>query len=798
MNKFSLAVKIQCLSVLAFLFTTTLLNAQQSTGSVSGTVKTSDGHAAEFVNVGLLGTSIGTYTNSTGAFQLDHIKAGSYTLVLSFIGLETKEVQIEVKPSETTVVPEISLKENSKELKEIIITGNKSINEKPVEIGKIGIKPLDLPQSVSYIDKEVIEQQQTLRMSDALKNFNGVYLMGNSGGYQEEIAGRGFAFGSSNTFKNGVRFNNTAMPEMNSLERVEVMKGSTAILFGNVAAGGVLNLITKKPMFEKGGEVSFRTGSYDLYRPSVDIYGSVNDSKHVAFRINSTYEKSRSFRDIVKSERYYINPSLLFKIAKKTDLLIEGDFMNDNRTADFGVGAIDYQLIDIPRSRFIGVEWSYFKVEQQSVTATVTHHLTDKWKIKAVAGMQSFKSDLFANQRPNANNQFVKTNGDWVRGLQRTKVNEDYSIAQIDLIGKFTTASVQHNLLLGVEGDKYETNNLAYNSQNKYDTVNVFDPNKFRKRNDIPNLTARSLTTSPSNRAGAYIQDLVSITSQIKLLAGVRFSYLETFSNVLTYSTDKTVATKQYDQAISPRVGVVYQPFRSTAVFVSYSNSFTPNTGVDITGKALAPSVIDQYEAGIKNDFFNGLFTANATVYRILNSNLAQISLENGNTDANIKELAGEVKSEGVEVDLVSKTYKGFSMIGGYSFNETKYTKSNTYIVGSLLRYNPNHTANLTLNYSFAAVKALKGFNIGVSGLYIGERWGGRSTRVTVKNDSFKLIRVPEYTQLDGSIGYSLKSISVRVKVSNILDVMSYNVHDDNSVNPIAPRLFAGTFTYRF
>jgi len=156
---------------------------------------------------------------------------------------------------------------------EVEITGNRSANEKPVTIGKIDIKPMDLPQSVAFIDREILDQQQAVRMSDALRNFNGVYIMGNTGGYQEEMAGRGFSFGNSNTFKNGIRFNNAVMPEMTALERVEVMKRSAAILFGNVAPGGVINLVTKKPTFTTGGAIAFTGSSYDFYKPSIDVYG---------------------------------------------------------------------------------------------------------------------------------------------------------------------------------------------------------------------------------------------------------------------------------------------------------------------------------------------------------------------------------------------------------------------------------------------------------------------------------------------------------------------------------------------
>ena len=783
-----------------FLFSITLFFVQAQTGTIKGTLKTSDDQPAEFLSIGLKGTNKGVYSNSNGEYEIKNIEAGTYILIISHIGLETKEQRVEVKAGETTVVPQIVLKENSQKLKEVEITAIKSNNEQTVSIGKVPIKPMDLPQSVASVDKEVLDRQQTLYLSDVVKNFNGVYVMGTSGGYQEELAGRGFAFTSSNTFKNGVRFNNTAMPEMSALERVEVMKGSSAILFGNVAAGGVLNLVTKKPIFENGGEVAMRFGSYALYKPSVDIYGSLNAKKTVAYRVNTVYENSGSFRDNVNAERFYINPSFLFKLGKKTDLLMEGDFLSDKRTADFGVGAINYALIDIPRSRFLGVSWSRYITEQKSSTATITHRFNDRWQIKSVTAYQHLNSDLFANQRPNGNSQFIKANGDWIRGLQRTKVNEDYYITQLDLTGKFSTGSIKHIFIFGADADQYLTKNTAYNAVAKYDSINVFDLNKYKQRNDIPDLTQKTLTTSPIRRTGVYVQDLLSITEKIKLLAGVRFSYLETFSDVYTYSSGTTVKTRQFDNAFSPRVGLVYQPIKTMALFTSYANSFTPNTGVDVNGKALPPSLIDQYEVGIKNDLFKGLLSANVTAYQIKNSNLAQMSLANANTNTNIKEMAGEITSKGIEVDIMSKAYKGFSLIAGYSYNDTRYTKTNTYIVGSRLLYNPQNTANASIYYKLSNVNInwMKGLSAGVGAIYIGDRAAGRQTRVTVPNDTYKPIPLPAYTSIDASLGYTLNNMYVRLKISNIMNVLSYNVHDDNSVNPIAPRQFSATVGFKF
>jgi iron complex outermembrane receptor protein len=143
------------------------------------------------------------------------------------------------------------------------------------------------------------------------------------------------------------------MPEVSSLESVEILKGSAAILYGNVSPGDILNMIAKKPKFAFGGEVSMRAGSFNLWKPSIDLYGPL--TKKIAYRLNATYESANIYRDQVSSTRYYINPSFLFKLGNKTELIVEGDYFKHDFTPDFGIGSLDNTNIpDVPRSRFMG------------------------------------------------------------------------------------------------------------------------------------------------------------------------------------------------------------------------------------------------------------------------------------------------------------------------------------------------------------------------------------------------------------------------------------------------------------
>ncbi len=766
------------------------------TGIIKGSIITKNGKPAEAVTVILKDTKYRATADNNGNYLIASVTEGNYVLITSLTGVLPLSKKIIVRKNETQII-DLVLTEDATELKEVTVVATKTINERAVTVGKSGIQPKDLPQSISIINRDILEKQQVQSLGDVLKNVNGVYIMGTSGGTQEEIAGRGYAFNSSNTFKNGVRYNNGVLPEMSSLERVEVLKGSNAILYGNVAAGGILNLVTRKPKFEKGGEMSFKTGSYDFYKPSLDIYGALNNSDQLAYRVSTSYEKANSFRDQVHSERFYINPSFLYKLSDKTQFLLETDYVTDKRTSDYGTGAINYKVSPLPRNRFLGAAWSYNQSEQKSITLTTTHKINDHWELKNVSNFSNYTVDLFGTTRPNASSNLIQSDGRWIRGVQRSQTDEKYWITQFDLTGKFETGRFKHQFLLGMDADKYLTHTTAFNNLAAYDTINVFDLGKYKQRNDIPDLSRNTLTKSPVTRIGAYVQDLIHITEKLKLLAGIRYTLQQTGSDVYYYAKDSTAASSRKDYAFTPRTGLVYQPSKNISVFVSYANAFSLNTGIDTTGNPLAPSYLNQYEAGIKTDLFKRFLSVNLTVYQIINSNLSQTLLPVNSRYPTAQELAGEVTSKGLELDIATKPYQGFSLLAGYSFNDTRYTKSNTYIVGSKLRYNPQHTANTSVFYTFSDHSVLRGINMGITAFYTGERVAGRSTRVTVANDAYQLMAIPDFTQVDLSLGYTKQNLSFRIKASNIFNVLSYYVHDDNSVNPIAPRQFTASVACR-
>ena len=796
------------------------VNAQNNTGNIEGTITTPQGNPVPGVNVNIKGHKKYAVTNEQGYFEFRNVPYGNYILVYSFERKNSQEVPVTVPPQDNAgTMYNLSL--NARELSEVVVRIGGSINKGTPSIGKANIPIMDMPQAVTIIGQATIENQQAQRLSDVVRNVNGMYLGGARASTQETFYARGYNLGSTNTFKNGFRVNSGAMPEMSAIESVEVLKGGAALLYGNVAPGGIVNMVTKKPRFTFGGEVNMRVGSFGLYKPTIDVYGPI--SKSIAYRINGTYEKANSYRDEVNSERLYVNPSFLFKLSKKTKLLVQGDYLQHKFTPDFGIGTMSDKanvyggktIPDVGRSAFFGAPWQYAKTTQATASVELNHQLSDKWQLNAIAGYQNYERDYFSLERVQAD-----VNGKFRRPLGKTNNKEDYFNGQLNVNGEFKIGKLEHKLLVGIDAEKYTTVNLSstYSSSSYYDTISLIDPTAYVARTDMPtdwkwNTSARV----PVTRVGAYVQDMITITEKFKLLAGVRWSLQQADKTKTTYllKNDSLGYGKSFtDKAFSPRVGLVYQPTDRNTIFASYSNSFSPNSSAgvtDIYGDALKPSIIDQFEVGVKNDFWGGLLSANLTLYRIINNNLAQMALfdKDGfvNNNSNKRELSGQTTSDGIELDFKSQPVKGWNILAGYSYNNMHYTKTSgkvgSYLEGERLVNSPAHTANGTVFYTFQN-GAVKGLKLGVGAYYVGKRNAGwnstyaqhAATKEIYIND--RIFSVKGFTTVDVSAGYTYQKWSLLAKLANIGNAFSYYVHENYSINPIPPRNFVITAAYRF
>jgi len=549
--------------------------------------------------------------------------------------------------------------------------------------------------------------------------------------------------------------------------------------------------------------VSMRYGSNQEYKPTVDVYGPV--SGNLAYRAIATYENGGSYRSGVKTERTYVNPSLLYNLGKSTTMILEGDFLKADLTPDWGIGSINNgQAIPtmIPRSQFINTNWAYSHMHQYTGTLTINHNFNDAWKLNFISSAQGTNIDSYGSSLPNS----VSATGDWNRSLARANTHEGDYTTQANLTGKFSTGSITHQVLLGTDGAKvinlsnaYTVNGVAIASY-AYDKINTIDLSKYAQRTDMPDAVAITQTTAPVYRFGAYVQDLISLTDKFKVLAGVRWSWQQTLQpGIKTLATGGLThgADTRYDRAYSPKASLIYQPLPTISIYTGYASNFIVNSGTDITGSALAPSIVDQYEAGIKNEFFNGKLSANLSVYRIRNSNLAVADP----SDITHRMLSGQTTSDGLEVDFSGSPGKNFYFIAGYAYNFARYTKTSglkgSNIEGEQLVINPRNTANASVFYTFTNAR-LRGVKVGASAFYTGSRLAGYNNTVGQTQAYNRLLPVGGFATFDLSAGYTYKKVSILGALTNVGNTLNYLIHDNYSITPIAPRQFRTTLAYKF
>ena len=483
-------------------------------------------------------------------------------------------------------------------------------------------------------------------------------------------------------------------------------------------------------------------------------------------------------------------------------MLVQYDYLHHNFTPDFGIGSLNNTIISpLPRAAFLGTNWQYAHTRQTTASAAIKYNINNAWTAKITASYQNYNRDYFSVERIQADSI-----GEWKRPLGRNKTNEDYYLAGLDITGKFKTGIISHIVLAGADAERYTTEATGYNVQGKtYDVINILHPDKYTPNTIQPLDTAITKTRTPIVRAGMYVQDVISITEKVKLLAGIRWSLQESKpAEVITYATGAvTKGIIKTDKAFSPRLGIVYKPIATTSVFASYANSFVVNSGTDIYYNALQPSLVDQFEAGIKNEFFKGALSVNVTAYKIINNNLAQTAMYdsagNVNSNTSLKQLTGQTKSDGVELDISGTPVKGLTVMAGYSHIYIRYTKTpdakGNYVEGEKLVGTPANTANATAFYTFQ--KRWKGLKVGASAYYTGDRFGGWNNTKLQTQAYSRLIPVKGYTTIDISAGYSINNISFIAKISNLTNTYNVTVHENYSIVPIAPRQVMATVTYK-
>ena len=269
----------------------------------------------------------------------------------------------------------------------IVVTGEEGSRyvEPTATTGTRTDTPLrDIPQSIQVIPQEVLEDQQVIRLNDAIRNVSGVIPAGNDPRGQRFIV-RGFNDIAlfRDGFRVGVSRQNTALQELSNIEQIEVLKGPASVLFGAVEPGGVINLVSEQPSSEPFYDLGFRAGNRELLEPSLDISGPLTEDGRVLYRLNALYRTENSLRDFETDiERFFISPVVSWQIGDRTDLTFHFEYIDDERPADFGLTAIGDEVADIPFDRNLGEPEDRLTAEFLRTGYQFEHRFSDNWKLR--------------------------------------------------------------------------------------------------------------------------------------------------------------------------------------------------------------------------------------------------------------------------------------------------------------------------------------------------------------------------------------------------------------------------------
>jgi iron complex outermembrane receptor protein len=696
--------------------------------------------------------------------------------------------QREEKPTSETPPEEPAVPQNDPI--ELVVTGQQDGYRVPdaLTVTKTDTPLRDIPANIQVVPRQVFEDQGVLRLDEALRNVGGVTFNSNFGNRGQDFQVRGF---SATQYRNGLRedtgaccsFNNRTAQETADLERIEVLKGSASVLFGQGEPGGIINLISKKPLTTPYYNIGFTAGSFDFYRPTLDFSGPLTADGSLTYRLNAAYESAGSFRDFVDSRRYFIAPTLGWTISPSTKLTLEASYLQDRRTFDRGLIVLNGsdRPAKLPFNRALfDPKFSTTNIEETRAYLFLDHQFARNLSLRsAFRYTTSFESD-----REGTSN---------IVGLlddNRTVEIESYFGDQLfetftfqnDLAWNFNTGSIAHKLLLGLEVAK---NSARYTSQAPPEQealtgglLDIFEPNYnaitytggYEWNFEGDRIDQRTL--------GIYLQDQITLANNIKFLVGGRFDRVTSEQRFGDFSEDGE------DNAFSPRLGLVYQPSRNISLYASYSRSFVPVAGRSATNRPFKPEQGTQYEVGVKTDLIENRLSATLSAYNITKSNVA--TTDPDNPDFSIQ--VGEQRGRGIDLDIVGEVLPGWNIIASYAYLDAEITKDNTFEVGNRLNNIPRNTASLWTTYSIQSGK-FKGLGFGAGIFFNDQRIGDLS-------NSFS---IPGYTRFDAAVYYNRDNFRAALNFKNLFDTEYYAAAQNrNSVIPGAPFSILGSISWQF
>ena len=651
----------------------------------------------------------------------------------------------------------------------------------------------DIPQSVNVIPRQLMQDQAARSMEDALKNVPGVAL-GSGDGQRDQVFIRSFS-AIADQFLDGIRDDALYFRDLSNIERIEVLKGPSAVLYGRGSSGGLVNRVSKKPVFgETLGDVTLNLGSYNLRRVSADLNTPVGEV--AAFRLNAAKENSGSYRDQQFVDRYSIAPSLAVKISADTQLLLQYTNAKDKRVTDFGIPALNGRPVNVPVNTYYGSSRARADDTSTSLVSTYSavldHRFNDAFSVRNATRFYDYQLDRF-NTLPNGNTNPVALTVQLSRSAIFRKESGWFN--QTDFTYKTLLGGMKHEILFGAEVGQQKRRAQAFSAPN-FTTVPIFNPGVVTP----PAFTAAQLNANSaiaSNTVqdvfGVYVQDQVTLAKNWKALLGARFDQFKQAT-----SFEKTLsALGRNDSSFSPRAGLVWQPSESQSYYASYSRSFQPSAetfALAASNTANAPEMTRNLEIGTKLDFLEGALSVNAALFNLERTNIKNTDPSNPNLSIN----AGTQRTNGLELSANGRLPGRWDISAGYSYMDGKMVQSvatfNTQqipmaavsVLGQVPSLTPRHSAFL-----WGMKTLIGGFKAGGGLSYVGERFTSLTDNVTL----------PSYLTADLAVSYATRQYEIGVNLKNAFNtkyIVSSHGSVDNLILPGAPRELQVALKYKF
>lgn len=646
--------------------------------------------------------------------------------------------------------------------------------------------PLETPQSQQKIEAQTIKNSGAINLDQILDLSSSVARQNNFGGLWNSFAVRGFIGDENlpsnylvNGFNAGRGFGGPR--DLSGIESVEVLKGPRAAMYGRGEPGGTINLVTKRPTFEKKGELKLKAGSFSTYRTDMDWTSPVSDN--IAVRMVGFYEDAESFRDTVETTKYGLNPSVLFLIGDQSQMVYELEYSHQEIPFDRGVIAIDGKLGKIPESRFLG-EPSYSPIETDVLGHQLEfqHDFNDDWSALVGFNFRDTSLEGYASE-----NGFgaPDENGDFGRFSRYRDYDATYQVFRAELSGNIDKGGLKHRVIVGVDADKFENDQFARRDRSTDQSINIYNPiygNYPISDLDLPVQIDRVET---QKSIGVYVQDQISLTDKLDIRLGARFDdYKQELTNRKSDSKSKYSKSQ-----ISPQFGAVYKAIDSLSVYATYGENFRPLSG-GTNENDLEPNQSESTEVGVNFTLNNGSLMGNFAIFNVKQSNIATFDADYNPT------AIGKAESKGIELDLYGNITDSLILWLSYTYihAETKNTYTDaiswTEIPAGSDMLN---VAENQLSLQITKQTQLAGKNLNLIGglVYVGDRSG------EFGHPDFRL---PSYTTVRVAADYQVsKSFEISAEINNLFDEEYYtNSYAQVWVQPGTPQNLNVSARYRF